>query len=78
MKQRIDAFGWNPFPGLRLCNDTEDFLFFGRDGQISEVLRRLKRYENVVDGAEQAISESTEATAGKADEIRSLLAQALH
>jgi hypothetical protein len=42
MNQSIEAFGWNPFPGLRPFNDNEDFLFFGRDGQISEVLRRLK------------------------------------
>lgn len=40
--QEIDH-GANPFPGLRPFESTETHLFFGRDGQSEELLRRLKR-----------------------------------
>jgi energy-coupling factor transporter ATP-binding protein EcfA2 len=33
----------NPFPGLRPFESAETHLFFGRDGQSEELLRRLKR-----------------------------------
>jgi WD40 repeat protein/energy-coupling factor transporter ATP-binding protein EcfA2 len=33
----------NPFPGLRPFEATETHLFFGRDGQSEDLLRRLKR-----------------------------------
>jgi WD40 repeat protein len=33
----------NPFPGLRPFNPDESHLFFGRDGQSDELLRRLRR-----------------------------------
>jgi len=33
----------NPFPGLRPFESNETHLFFGRDGQSEELLRRLKR-----------------------------------
>src|SRR5256714_616191 len=33
----------NPFPGLRPFESSEDHLFFGRDGQSDELLRRLRR-----------------------------------
>src|ERR1700704_2359464 len=33
----------NPFPGLRPFESSETHLFFGRDGQSEELLRRLKR-----------------------------------
>jgi WD40 repeat protein/energy-coupling factor transporter ATP-binding protein EcfA2 len=33
----------NPFPGLRPFEATETHLFFGRDGQSEELLRRLRR-----------------------------------
>ncbi len=39
---RIDRLA-NPFPGLRPFESTETHLFFGRDGQSEELLRRLKR-----------------------------------
>lgn len=35
--------GENPFPGLRPFNSFETHLFFGRDGQSTELLKRLKR-----------------------------------
>jgi len=31
----------NPFPGLRPFNQEEDYLFFGREEQTIELLRRL-------------------------------------
>ncbi len=33
----------NPFPGLRPFEADEEHLFFGRDGQSDELLRRLRR-----------------------------------
>src|SRR5436190_1886722 len=33
----------NPFPGLRPFESSETHLFFGRDGQSEELLRRLKK-----------------------------------
>jgi energy-coupling factor transporter ATP-binding protein EcfA2 len=33
----------NPFPGLRPFEADEDYLFFGREGQTDELLRRLRR-----------------------------------
>jgi WD40 repeat protein/energy-coupling factor transporter ATP-binding protein EcfA2 len=33
----------NPFPGLRPFESTETHLFFGRDGQSEELLKRLRR-----------------------------------
>jgi WD40 repeat protein len=32
----------NPFPGLRPFEPDEDYLFFGRDRQVDELLRRLR------------------------------------
>ncbi|HEX3184027.1 MAG TPA: hypothetical protein VHQ94_04485 [Pyrinomonadaceae bacterium] len=40
--QEIDHTA-NPFPGLRPFESNETHLFFGRDGQSEELLRRLKR-----------------------------------
>ena len=40
--QEIDHSA-NPFPGLRPFESSEMHLFFGRDGQSEELLRRLKR-----------------------------------
>jgi hypothetical protein len=34
----------NPFPGLRPFESDEDYLFFGRDGQSTELLRRLSAH----------------------------------
>ena len=33
---------FNPFPGLRPFEPDEDHLFFGREKQIDELLRRLR------------------------------------
>ncbi|MCB0430903.1 MAG: AAA family ATPase, partial [Flavobacteriales bacterium] len=34
--------GGNPFPGLRSFEEDEDYLFFGREKQIDELLRKLR------------------------------------
>src|SRR6476659_5786955 len=34
---------FNPFPGLRPFEPDEDHLFFGREKEIDEVLRRLRQ-----------------------------------
>jgi tetratricopeptide (TPR) repeat protein len=34
----------NPFPGLRPFEADEEHLFFGREGQSEEILRRLRRH----------------------------------
>ena len=34
---------FNPYPGLRPFEPDENYLFFGRDGQSNELLRRLRR-----------------------------------
>ena len=34
---------FNPYPGLRPFESTENHLFFGRDGQSNELLRRLRQ-----------------------------------
>src|SRR5437763_6070753 len=41
---------FNPFPGLRPFEAEEDYLFFGREKQIDELLRRLRgtRFLSVV------------------------------
>jgi tetratricopeptide (TPR) repeat protein/energy-coupling factor transporter ATP-binding protein EcfA2 len=41
---------FNPFPGLRAFEAEEDYLFFGRETQIDELLRRLRatRFLSVV------------------------------
>jgi energy-coupling factor transporter ATP-binding protein EcfA2 len=33
----------NPFPGLRAFESDEEYLFFGREGQSEEILRRLRK-----------------------------------
>ena len=41
---------FNPFPGLRPFEPDEDHLFFGREKEIDELLRRLRasRFLSVV------------------------------
>ena len=34
---------FNPFPGLRPFEQEEDYLFFGREAQCHDLLRRLRR-----------------------------------
>src|SRR5215813_6139904 len=34
---------FNPFPGLRPFTEEEDYLFFGREVQSTELLRRLRQ-----------------------------------
>ncbi len=41
MKENHNRF--NPFVGLRPFEAHENYLFFGRDGQSDELLRRLRK-----------------------------------
>src|SRR6185369_7318302 len=43
----------NPFPGLRPFEADEDHLFFGRDCQVDDLMRRLRttRFLSVVGGS---------------------------
>ncbi len=42
VEERTERF--NPFPGLRPFEQAESYLFFGRQIQTEEVLRRLSRH----------------------------------
>jgi hypothetical protein len=61
---------FNPFPGLRSFEPDEEYLFFGREKQVDELLRRLRetRFLAVV-GASGS---------GKSSLVRSGLIPALH
>ena len=61
---------FNPFPGLRSFEPDEDHLFFGREKQIDEVLRRLRtvRFLSVVGSS----------GSGKSSLVRSGLIPSLH
>ncbi len=65
-----DRARFNPFPGLRPFEPEEDYLFFGREKQIDELLRRLRlcRFLSVVGTS----------GSGKSSLIRSGLIPSLH
>jgi WD40 repeat protein len=42
-----DGVGLNPFPGLRPFTLDECHLFFGREGQVDEILVKLSKYRSV-------------------------------
>src|SRR4051812_10609298 len=60
----------NPFPGLRPFEPDESYLFFGRDGQGDELLRRLRqsRFVGIVGTS----------GSGKSSLVRAGLIPALH
>jgi len=60
----------NPFPGLRPFEPDEEHLFFGRDQQIDELLRRL--------GTQSFVAVSGESGSGKSSLIRAGLLPALY
>src|SRR5215468_10072574 len=39
--------GINPFPGLRPFTMEECFLFFGREGQVDEILLKLSAHRSI-------------------------------
>ena len=38
----LDDIIQNPFPGLRAFEEEEDILFFGREKQVDELLKKLR------------------------------------
>lgn len=40
-------FGSNPFPGLRPFTMEECYLFFGREGQVDDILNKLSKHKTV-------------------------------
>jgi WD40 repeat protein len=42
-----EAIGFNPFPGLRPFGVDESHLFFGREGQVDEILVKLSKHKFV-------------------------------
>ena len=60
----------NPFPGLRPFNVDESHLFFGREGQIDEILKRLRQH--------QFLAVVGTSGSGKSSLVRAGLLPALH
>ncbi len=46
-EEGLDIIGVNPFPGLRPFSIEESQLFFGREGQVDEILQKLSRNRSV-------------------------------
>jgi tetratricopeptide (TPR) repeat protein len=61
---------FNPFPGLRPFEPDEDYLFFGREREVDELLRRL--------GAHRFLSVIGTSGSGKSSLVRSGLIPSLH
>src|ERR1043165_5809129 len=43
----VELIGINPFPGLRPFSIEESQLFFGREGQVDEILKKLSLNRSV-------------------------------
>ena len=61
---------FNPFPGLRPFEPDEDYLFFGREAQVDELLRRLR--------TTRFLSVLGTSGSGKSSLVRSGLIPSLH
>ena len=46
-EQGLEPLGTNPFPGLRPFSIEESHLFFGREGQVDEILHKLSENRSV-------------------------------
>ncbi len=46
-EEGLEPIGTNPFPGLRPFSIDESHLFFGREGQIDEILGKLTQHRSV-------------------------------
>ncbi len=47
LERVLEPLGANPFPGLRPFSIGESHLFFGREGQVDEILEKLTKYRSV-------------------------------
>ena len=70
MSSRLLELARNPFPGLRAFQEDEDFLFFGREGQVAELLKRLRN--------QRFLAVVGTSGSGKSSLIRAGLIPALH
>lgn len=70
MSSRLLELARNPFPGLRSFQEDEDFLFFGREGQIAELLKRFRN--------QHFLAVVGTSGSGKSSLIRAGLIPALH
>lgn len=70
MSSRLLELARNPFPGLRSFQEDEDFLFFGREGQVAELLKRLRN--------QHFLAVVGTSGSGKSSLIRAGLIPALH
>ncbi len=46
-EEGLEPLGTNPFPGLRPFSIEESHLFFGREGQVDEILLKLSQHRSV-------------------------------
>ncbi|CAN5338404.1 hypothetical protein BH09BAC3_BH09BAC3_37530 [soil metagenome] len=46
-EEGLEPLGANPFPGLRPFSIEESHLFFGREGQVDEILSKLAQHRSV-------------------------------
>ncbi len=46
-EEGLEPLGANPFPGLRPFSIEESHLFFGREGQVDEILLQLSQHRSV-------------------------------
>lgn len=70
MSSRLLELARNPFPGLRSFQEDEDYLFFGREGQVTELLKRLRN--------QHFLAVVGTSGSGKSSLIRAGLIPALH
>lgn len=47
LQESWGGFGFNPFPGLRPFTIDESHLYFGREGQVDEILLKLSQHRSV-------------------------------
>ena len=65
-----DGHGVNPFPGLRPFDEQDEVLFFGRDAQVDDLMRRLRE--------RRFIAVVGTSGSGKSSLVRAGLLPALH
>ncbi|HNF29693.1 MAG TPA: hypothetical protein PLY81_05390, partial [Chitinophagaceae bacterium] len=67
---QISSQIFNPFPGLRSFEENEDLLFFGREKQVTELVKKLRQ--------EKFLAVIGSSGSGKSSLVKSGLIPALH